>query len=206
MDGPRCTCSGAKFSPYETEEPLSVLKTSIDISQPLQDAFSYVWDAENAQDLDDTEGCPLEEEDGTKDDTDDDTNSVDSCKKDGSYEDDPYPPTYSPSKAINSTTDDSSLTKQDARKRAYRRKKKQKTRERKRSEPGHSLFSPKFKVRVALSQKLSKLAFMRTDSNVANLRAAKGAWVGVRGAVGRGLRSLHSLLEEGYEYKAWDGM
>ncbi|KAK7678902.1 hypothetical protein QCA50_018042 [Cerrena zonata] len=207
LDTPRA--ESALNTQFTAKSLNSVFQTSVDISQPLQDAFLHAWDVQNPQDLDDAEGCPLEQ---------DDTHGVDLS------EDDHHTPTYSPGESIDSATDGrsiastadggsitstasgSSLTKQDARKRAYRRKKKQKTRERNREKPGHHLFSPKFKIRLALSQKLSNLAFIRSNSNVADLPAATGAWVGVRGAVGRGLRSLHSLLEEGYEYKAWDGI
>ncbi|KAK7676418.1 hypothetical protein QCA50_020636 [Cerrena zonata] len=200
MDTPRRTRSGAKFSPYGLDEQFTVFKTPIDLSQPLQDAFDNRWAAEQIQEQDDAEGCPLDSNPMT-------TYSVEGYNP---HEDNQYPPSGSPSHltqpSVTSTYNSSSLSKKDARKKEYRRKKKKQTRERDRAKLEHSLPSPKFKVRSTLSQKLSNLAHMQVHNNVADLRAAKGAWVGIRGGVGRGPRSLDSLLEEGYQYKSWDGL
>ncbi|KAK7676009.1 hypothetical protein QCA50_021044 [Cerrena zonata] len=196
MDSPHCTRSGLQFSPYRTEEDFGVVKASLNISQPIQEAFEQQWNADELGEPDDLDDFPL--------------NSDDAVTSDLPPLDLPGPSTLPPDvidkPAALQTHQDLLPSNKDARKKAYRRKKKQEKRERDRAKLEHSLPSPKFKVRAALSHKLAKVAHMRVRSNVVNLRAAQGAWIGVRESAGQGPRSLESLLAEGYDYKEWDGI
>lgn len=61
------------------------------------------------------------------------------------------------------------------------------------------------KIRSSLSKRLQGFAVIRNEFAVSKLPAARGAYIGLRRARGKHLKSVKSLLAEGYTYVPWDG-
>ena len=194
----RPTCSDAVFSPLENDQDLAVVKTHVNIALSLEEAVMRLTDGAGFAEEDDTEGCPVSSCEPSLLGSMSHLHSV-SLPGDSS--------SNAPSTQLSaSSSKGEQFSNKAARDKAYRRRKKQQKRERERFKLEHTFPEPKYKITPTLSAKLSKVTHLQVPGNAANLRAAKGAWIGVRGEVGQERNSLEALLAKGYTYKTWDGM
>lgn len=189
------------FSPLEYHQDIAVIKTPVNLAQPLHDAVMRLVDSTGSINEDDAEGCPISFHVHSLSDP---TQVLDP----GPPSEDPSSPhSTAPAAQHNAPSNQSEhLSNKDARDKAYRRRKKQQKRHRERSKLEHSFPSPKYKISPGLSAKLSKVVNLQVPNNTADLHAAKGAWIGVRGQVGQEHNTLDALLAQGYTLKKWDGM
>lgn len=204
MEITRQTRFDTTFTPLEHDQDLTVVKTKVNLALPLRDAVTRLVDSTGPiDDDDDAEGCPISF--GVHNPSDS-TLTLDSVtpREHSSL----LHPTAPAAQPHASGSRDEHLSNKDARDKVYRCRKKQqkKQRERSKRELEHSFPSPKYKISPALSAKLSKVAHLQVPSNTADLRAARGAWIGVRGQVGQENNTLEALLAQGYTYRKWDGM
>ena len=201
VESTRTACSDAIFSPLESDQELDVVKTRVNIALPLEEAVWRLADNPGSTEEDDAEGCPISSCESSLSSSTSLLHSV-SLRRDPTLS----PPNPLPTQTSGSDGKGEHISNKKARDKAYRHKKKQQKRDRERSKLEHTFPSPKFKITPALSAKLSKVTNWQVPNNTANLHAAKGAWIGVRGEIGQENSSLEALLAKGYTYKTWDGM
>ena len=191
----------ATFSPPEHDQDVTVIKTQVNLARPLHDAVMRLVDSTGTIDEDDAEGCPIS---FCVHGISDSTLTLDSATplEDPSLQD----PTAPAAQHNASSSKDEHLSNKEAREKAYRRRKKLQKRQRERAKLEHSFPSPKYKISPTLSAKLSKVVNVQVPNNTADLHAANGAWIGMRGQVGQEKNTLEALLAQGYTLKKWDGM